>query len=861
MKLNECLLKNNTQIIFAMKKPTTKFFSKYSIQLLLFLVFIFNFFTLFAQKNTVTPFPEWVQKVTFEESKTSENGAGYRYLLIDLQDHIVKKTVFRHFAIKILNEEGIQSMSDLDFSYDPSYQKLILHKVQIIRNGAIINKINDSNIQTIHKETNSERSIYDGSLSTIINLTDVRKNDIIEYAYSIIGFNPINKGNYGNTFYQKYTSPVNKVFNRIVTNSKHSIQYKLFHNALEPEISTTNNETSYVWSFNAEDFELYDNNTPAWFDAQKRVSVSTFNTWKNVVDWALPLFKYNKKEISKIELHLDKDLTKEQRISKIIQFVQDDIRYLGFESGISAYKPHSPKKVYKQRYGDCKDKSLLLVALLRKEGVAAFPLLVNTTEAQEITKTLPSNHAFDHCVVAIKHNENDYFVDPTISNQGGDLAHISFPNYAYGLLIKNDESELLKIPTQKLPALTIHETITIDSIGGNAKLKIVSNYTSSKADYMRSYFKTTSKESIHKEYLNFYSSLYPNIELLNDVKLVKDYRDSTNKITTEENYLIENFWLHNEGESNIYCETYPLILETLIDHTNSAERTMPYYLGEPQIFTQKTTINISEEWPIENTHLKIEGDGFKYENLVEGFNKSIVVTHNYTLTKATITGDKVNDFLKKHENIQNKFSYYLLYNKDLETFKLSWVSIVLAIITLLFGLYVSIRIYRSYNPAPLENNTNLTIGGWLILPAIGIVITAFVILFQLFSEDFFNHNTWLGLLNSDLDNSYEILFLVGAELVYNLLYLVFTVLLILLFFTRRSNIPRLISIFYIVSFVAPLIDTLVTFDIFPEYLLDTDNTETYKDITRSAITAIIWIPYFHMSKRVKNTFIYSYKND
>ena len=840
-----------------MKKNPTKHISKFNFVILFFL--LFHSVIVSAVNIPITPFPTWVKKVNYELSTTSEDGAGYRYLLIDLQDHIVKKTVYRHYAIKILNAEGIQSMSDLDFSYDPSYQKLNIHQVHIIRNGKIIQKINDSNFQTFKKETNSERLIYDGTQSTVINLSDIRENDIIEYAYSIVGFNPINKGNYGRTFYQEYTTPINKVYNRTVTKNK--IQYKLYQNAIEPVISNSNNEIEYVWDINAEDFELYDNNTPAWYNFQKRVSLTTFNNWKDVVDWAIPLFKYNKKDVTNIDLQLTPNASQEEKILEIIRFVQDDIRYLGFESGISAYKPHSPKKVYNQRYGDCKDKSLLLVALLRKEGIAAFPLLVNTFEKDQLTHHLPSNQAFDHCVVKIIHKSKDYFIDPTISNQGGDLDHISFPNYAYGLLVKHRETALLKIPNQEIPTLIINETITIDSIGGNASLKIVSDYSGSKSDYIRSFFKTTTKESIQKEYLNFYSSLYPNIELLSDVKIKNDHRDTTNKITTEENYLIKNFWQENEGESTIYCETYPLVLETIIDHTNSAERYMPYYLGEPQSFSQKTTIHISEEWPIENNKVKIEEEGFTYENIVEGFDKSIEVTHNYTLKKEYIEGEKTGAFLKKHEEIQKEFNYYLLYNKDLETFKISWVSILITLITFILGIYFSIKIYKNFNPTPLENNTNLTIGGWLILPAIGIVISAFALVFQLFSEDFFNHNTWIGVLDSGYEHSYEILLLIAAELVYNVLYLTFTILIIFLFFNKRSNIPKLISIFYIISFIIPLADTLISTEILPAHLIETDVSVAYKDIARSAIGAIIWIPYFHISERVKNTFTKQYNND
>lgn len=836
---------------------------KKHISKLHFLILFFIFFhsTIVSAVNIpITPLPTWIKNINYKLSTTSEDGAGYRYLLIDLQDNIVKKTAYKHYAIKILNAEGIQNMSDLDFTYDPSYQKLNIHQIHIIRDGEIIQKTNDSNFQTFKKETNSERFVYDGTQSSVINLSDIRENDIIEYAYSIIGFNPINNGNYGRTFYQQNTTPINRIYNRLVTNSKNNIQYKLYHNALEPIILNSKNEIEYVWDLNAEDFKLYDNNTPAWYDFYKRVSITTFNNWKQVVDWAIPLFKYNKEDVVNINLQLTPNTSREEKILEIIRFVQDDIRYLGFESGISAYKPHSPKKVYNQRYGDCKDKSLLLVALLKKEGVTAFPLLVNTYEKDELSDKLPSNQVFNHCVVNITHENKNYYIDPTISNQGGDLDHISFPDYTYGLPIKHHETELLKIPKQKLPKLTINETITIDSIGGNATLKIISNYSGNKSDYIRSYFNTSTKESINKDYLNFYSSLYPNIELFSNVKIKNDYRNTTNKITTEENYIIKDFWLKNEDKANIYCETYPLVLETIVDHTNSAERSMPYYLGNSQAFSQKTTINIPEDWPIENTETKIQSEEFDYENIVKGFGKSIEITHNYTLKKDFIEGEKVADFIKKHDEIKREFSYYLLYNKDLETFKMSWVSILLTLITLALGVYISIRIYKNLNPNPLQENTNLTIGGWLVLPAINIVITAFVILFQLFSEDFFNHNIWVGILNSDLDNSYQILFFVAAELIYNVLYFTFTILIIILFFNRRSNIPILISVFYVVSFTIPLADTLITSEIFPSNLIDSDISETYKDITRSAIAAIIWIPYFHISDRVKNTFIKRYNN-
>ena len=83
----------------------------------------------------------------------------------------------------------MQAGSSINILYDPSYQKLELNSIVVIRNGKIIDKLNSSNFQLIRKELNSESYIYDGSLSAISNLSDIRVNDIIDYSYTIKGYN------------------------------------------------------------------------------------------------------------------------------------------------------------------------------------------------------------------------------------------------------------------------------------------------------------------------------------------------------------------------------------------------------------------------------------------------------------------------------------------------------------------------------------------------------------------------------------------------------------------------------------------------------------------------------------------------
>lgn len=827
-----------------------------NLTLFLFIL-ISNSYSLFSNNNfSKSRAPSWVQKVSYIVNDSIENNEGFYYLLIDLQDNLSKKSYFRHYAVKVFNSDGIQSMSDINISFDPSYQKLQLHELKVLRDGKIINKMYDSNIQTIQQESSADRALYDGSLTTIININDVRENDIIEYSYSVIGSNPINKGSYSNIVYHQYTSPVNRVFNRIVFPKKVILNYKLFNGAEEPKIERFKNETTYIWDVNSDDFTTYDNNVPQWFDPQKKVIISSYNSWSEVVNWALPLY-VDEKISTKNILQNNYSDSKKENISRLIEFVQDDIRYLGFESGINSYKPHAPNQILNQRFGDCKDKSLLLISLLRQEGASAYPLLVNTQLFEQISENLPAHNIFDHCIVYFEFDDETYIIDPTNTNQGGTIDNFSFPNYPYGLLIKPEQNELIKLPKNTTePSLDIVEEITLDSIGGSATLNVISTYYGSKSDNIRGYFNRTKKETIKKEYLNFYSNLYPNIKAVEAPKILNDDRSNSNDIITEENYIIPNLWSEINESETIYFESTPLVLKSFIDFGTTSSRSMPFYLGVPQSFSQTTIVNLPEEWPIEDYHIKISGDAFRYENSIRNIDNTVTIKHNYSLKKNVLLGNEVNTFLKKHEDIETELSYNFTYNKSLENYNFSWMSIILLLIIFLFGIFYSVKIYKNYNPKPPMDNSNLSIGGWLIIPAIGLVLSPILLAYGLFEGDYFNKNIWANALT--YDNSQWIIMLVGFEFIYNIIFLIFSVLVAMLFYQRRTNVPKLISAFYIISFIIPLIDTILSYQLFSEEILGPMSV-AYTDVFKSLVALFIWVPYFNISKRVKNTFVKTYK--
>ncbi len=89
------------------------------------------------------------------------------------------------------------------------------------------------------------------------------------------------------------------------------------------------------------------------------------------------------------------------QVEALFRFVADDIRYVGFEHGRSAVTPHRPAVTLARRFGDCKDKVALFLALARRAGLDAYPVLVATNHREPAKLLLPSWKYFDHIIACV----------------------------------------------------------------------------------------------------------------------------------------------------------------------------------------------------------------------------------------------------------------------------------------------------------------------------------------------------------------------------------------------------------------------------------------------------------------------------
>ena len=149
------------------------------------------------------------------------------------------------------------------------------------------------------------------------------------------------------------------------------------------------------------------------------------------------------------------------------------------------------------------------------------------------------------------------------------------------------------------------------------------------------------------------------------------------------------------------------------------------------------------------------------------------------------------------------------------------------------------------------------IGGWLLLPAIALIISPLRMIYE-FHQTFFDllrPSVWISLLSTKTPNYSPVLATVlGWEILANLALFTLTIWLAYLFFKKRKLAPAVFILWIVVSAALQLADLMLT------SLLGLDaqqsNTRSIIELVKSGIGAAIWVPYFRRSVRVKNTFVH-----
>ena len=156
------------------------------------------------------------------------------------------------------------------------------------------------------------------------------------------------------------------------------------------------------------------------------------------------------------------------------------------------------------------------------------------------------------------------------------------------------------------------------------------------------------------------------------------------------------------------------------------------------------------------------------------------------------------------------------------------------------------------SPQPIGRPEPHGLWGWLILPLIGLCLTPFLLAFSIYQLVLILEPSTWNVLTTPGTSAYHPIYkvLIPAEMVVNFAMLGFTLLLVVLFFRKDPRLPKLMVAFYLINLVIIVGDTFAA-SFIPSFSFDRD---VIRDVVRTVIAAVIWVPYFLVSQRVKNTF-------
>ena len=182
---------------------------------------------------------------------------------------------------------------------------------------------------------------------------------------------------------------------------------------------------------------------PPLAERSAHLVVSTMNGWRHLSEWYQRLLEQQVVETVEMQALIAQAAgAAEDPLAGLARYVADQIRYVGLEFGVNAYVPYPTARVFERRYGDCKDKSLLMVTLLRILGIEAHMALVRTFPYGAIPDPPPSISLFDHAIVRVP--SADLWFDPTARYLG--TGGLPWQDQGAQVLVLDDTPVLELIP-------------------------------------------------------------------------------------------------------------------------------------------------------------------------------------------------------------------------------------------------------------------------------------------------------------------------------------------------------------------------------------------------------------------------------
>ncbi|MBF0530819.1 MAG: transglutaminase domain-containing protein [Deltaproteobacteria bacterium] len=210
---------------------------------------------------------------------------------------------------------------------------------------------------------------------------------------------------------------------------------------------------------------------PTYYNYTQRLLVSTIKDWNWVSRWywslcEKPLGRITSEMKAKVDDLVRNKANRDEKINAIFKFVSQEVRYLGVNTDDESewFQPHAVNLTFERRTGTCRDKAVLLVAMLRLADIDAYPVLI---EKGPLKDPEVSTASFNHAITGVRNDDGSYVLMDSTDESTNQLLPSYLNNMSY-LVISPDGESLRVTPLARAEEnmMEIETMGRLDDAGG-----------------------------------------------------------------------------------------------------------------------------------------------------------------------------------------------------------------------------------------------------------------------------------------------------------------------------------------------------------------------------------------------------------
>ncbi|UVO54220.1 DUF3857 domain-containing protein [Sphingomonas sp. SUN039] len=377
-------------------------------------------------------------------------------LVLDVQQRLESGQVwtYRETVERAASTQVLGRIGTISIPWQPQHGDLIVHKVEIVRGSEHIDLIKGGTPFTVlRREQQLNQRILDGVLTATMPVEGLRVGDLLRIVVSTTLKDATLKGRVQSAAPLVFL-PARTTYARarLMWPKDTDIRWQAGDGVARTPVEAGGFKTLEITGPLPKLPEI-PNDAPLRFRPIPLVEASSFTGWADVATVMAPLYKTDgliapgsplDGEVAKIAAAESDPL---RRTAATLRLVQDKLRYQLVALGAGNYVPQSPAESWSLRYGDCKAKTLMLLAILHRLGIEAEPVMASLSAGDVVAKRLPAAAAFDHVLVKATVGGETLWLDGT--GAGSRFEDIrDTPPLGWVLPVRATGSDLLKVVTR-----------------------------------------------------------------------------------------------------------------------------------------------------------------------------------------------------------------------------------------------------------------------------------------------------------------------------------------------------------------------------------------------------------------------------